>query len=238
MEAYHAIWKDEGLRGGFEAKTPASFFESERRFIVEIGADVSSVLDIGCASGRLIELLSSLGWNGRFVGVDIIEENIAAATRLYPQHRFSTGDAVTMSWAERFDLVNATGVMQHEPRFEALIRNMAAHANRHVLFDVKLGPVDDHLIDIERSYCQVGDARAFFICLCFPKFLDFLKSLEGVRAIRVFGYPTPFNKTTTVPDTLTQWISAGVLLEIGAGGLERVEIDLPPPLASSGEGGA
>jgi SAM-dependent methyltransferase len=225
-DAHYDIWKDEGLREGFRAKTPASFFETERRFVAGLVGQLRSVLDIGCASGRFVELLQSMGWQGQFTGIDIIEENIGAARAMYPQHSFRTDNAVGMALGRTFDLVNATGVVQHEPRFEALVRNMLAHASRYVLFDAKLGPLGEHLVDIERSYCQLGGARAYFICLCFPQFLRFLTGLPGIARIRVFGYPTGFNKTTVVPAWLSGWVSAGFLIEKGTGPAE-VEVDLP-----------
>jgi SAM-dependent methyltransferase len=233
-DRHYDIWKNESLQEGFRAKTSSSFFETERRFVAELIDRLGPVLDIGCASGRFVELLQSLGWQGPFTGIDIIDENIVAARRMYPQHVFRTDNAVDMALGERFDLVNATGVVQHEPRFEALVRNMLAHSNRYVLFDAKLGPVAEHLVDLQRSYCEIGGAKAYFICLSFPKFLEFLTSLEGIGRIRVFGYPTGFNKTTVVPPWLKQWVSAGFLIEKGKGPAE-VDVDLPA-LIQSGAG--
>lgn len=236
-DSHYTLWADEGLRRGFAAKTADSFFASEKRFLSAVADRIGPVLDIGCASGRFVELLQSLGWRGEFTGVDIVADNAAAAAALYPQHRFFVGNAVDMTFDRRFDLVNATGVMQHEPQFEALVRNMLAHSDRYVMFDVKFGRVDEHLVDLERSYCRIGDARAYFICLNFPRFLEFLKSLKGVARIGVFGYPTPFNKTTVTPPSLTGWVSAGVMLEKGDGPL-RVDVELPDGLADAAAGGA
>jgi SAM-dependent methyltransferase len=230
IESHYALWQDEKLRREFQAKTPSSFFETERRFVAPRIDGINSVLDIGCASGRFIELLSSMGWNGRFTGVDVVEDNITTARNIYPQHRFLAGNAVDMNLNEKFDLVNATGVMQHEPRFEALVQTMLNHSARYVMFDVKFGPMNEHLADVEQSYCQIGDAKAFFICLSYQKFLEFLRSLHGIRQIGIFGYYTGFNKTTVVPSWLTRWVSAGIFLEKGEGPLE-VNAELPDEIS-------
>lgn len=234
IHSYYSIWEDPQLRKGFESKTSTSFFKTETHFITELVDKIDKVLDIGCASGRLIELLQSMGWTGQFVGIDIVKENIAVAQSLYPQHRFFTGNAVDMILGESFDMVNATGVMQHEPRFEQLVHTMLAHASSYVMFDVKFGLLDNHLVDLEQSYCRIGDSKAHFICLSFPMFLDFLKSIEGIKQISIFGYPTDFNKTTVVPAWLTSWISAGILLEKGKGPAE-VEVDMPAKISNSGQ---
>lgn len=65
------------------------------------------VLDVGCGSGGDLFHLLRLGFDpANVTGIDIREQGIARARRLYPQIRFVVGDASAMDFADgSFDLV-------------------------------------------------------------------------------------------------------------------------------------
>ena len=226
MDDHYKLWTDTALRQTFAEKTERDFFRTETRFLERIKDEVSSVLDVGCASGRLLELLRGLEFQMDFMGIDIAPENVAKALEMYPEHRFVEGNAVGMDLGETFDLVNATGVFQHEPRTRDLLESMIGHGRRYVLFDVKFARIKEHLIDLEKSYCRIGDFRAYFVCFAFAPFLEMLESLPGVARAEIYGYITPPNDQTVVPEGLVPWVSAGILLTLGEGPIQ-VSWDLP-----------
>ncbi len=115
----------------------------------------------------------------------------------------------------KFDLVNATGVMQHEPRFEDLIRNMLSWSDRFVLFDVKLAFIEQHIVDRSVSFAGKGANRLYFIILSYPGLRTFLQSLAGIARVSVYGYVTQMNKRRHVPDQIGQLVSVGILIEKG-----------------------
>lgn len=220
LKTYQRLWTDQGLIEGFARKNRNDFFKSETELLAGIIHDVHSVLDIGCASGRLFELVRHFQPHATFSGIDLVPESIERARAAYPTMEFRVGDALSMEIEGHYDLVNATGVCQHEPRFETLIERMLDWSRRWVLFDVKLGAESEHLCDLDRAWCELRgggkerDQRLYFIILHYPAFRHSLLKLSAVKSIRIFGYPTKPNSLTTVPNALAERIvSAGVLIE-------------------------
>jgi len=227
MDEHYRRWTEADCIRRFAEKGVGEFFETERRFLTRIMGDVSSVLDVGCASGRLLELLRQYNSALAFDGIDIVPDSIEQAKQLYPESRFWCGNALGIEPGRSYDLVNATGVCQHEPRFEDLIRRMWGWSGRHLLFDVKLARIDHHLIDIERSYSGETQ-RLYFILASLPALLVTLKALPGVGRIAAYGYVTKPNRHTTVPPETGDFVSAGFLLDRGPGaGAPEVALDLP-----------
>lgn len=223
MDEHYRRWTEADCVRRFAEKGVGEFFETERRFLTRIMPGVSSVLDVGCASGRLLELLRQYRPNLEFDGIDIVADSIDRAKRLYPESRFWCGNALGIDPGRRYDLVNATGVCQHEPRFEDLIRRMWDWSESHLLFDVKLGRLDSHLIDIDRSYSGETQ-RLYFIIASLPALLETLKALPGVGRIEAYGYVTKPNRHTTVPAGLGDFASAGFLLD-------RTPNPIPPEIS-------
>ncbi len=212
---YYSRWSAPDCVRSFGDKDIGDFFQSETRFLSEIAPRVETVLDVGCASGRFLDLLRQWRENVSFTGVDISAANIANARKLYPEARFEHANALDFCPESKFDLVNATGVMQHEPRFEELIRNMLSWSDRFVLFDVKLAFIEQHIVDRLVSFAGEGADRLYFIILSYPGLRAFLKSLAGIARVSVYGYVTQLNERTHVPDHIGQLVSAGILIEKG-----------------------
>jgi SAM-dependent methyltransferase len=226
MRDFQRQWDDPELVAQFADKTAADFFRSETHFLDRISGDLTSVLDIGCASARFLDLLQSYGATPRYTGLDVSAASLSRARAAYPQAHFLEADALDCVLSESFTLVNATGVLQHEPRFETLIRRMLEWSERYVMFDVKLARIGEHLIDIERAYCG-GRWRLHYIVLAPATFLAMLQQLPEIRCLSVFGYPTAPNARTVLPDHIGPIVSAGVLIEKGHVYLPEVSLDLP-----------
>jgi len=224
-------WTEADAIEQFAHKTANDFFRSETYFLERIATEIDSVLDIGCAAGRMIELFARYGVKPRFTGIDLSPASIALARKNYPDSNFIDGDALDCEFGEPFALVNATGVFQHEQRFEALLDRMLYWSSRYVLFDVKLAAIDSHLIDIERSYCGGAD-RLFYIVLSPRQLLSKLRSLPGLSRISIYGYETPTNARTFVPGDLGPITSAGILLEKGPASAPELQVALPDSLSA------
>lgn len=50
-----------------------------------------SVLDVGCAWGRLLDLLPTT-WNGKYLGIDVASGLVELAQEQHPNHQFKVGD--------------------------------------------------------------------------------------------------------------------------------------------------
>jgi SAM-dependent methyltransferase len=230
----YAIWSEQAVITALAAKSRADFFRSEHHFLAPLAARLTSILDIGCGCGRLRELLPELGCQASYSGLDVSAEMVARARGYYPDATFYCGNALDLELPSTFDLVNATGVLQHEPRYAELLGRMLGWARRYVLCDLKLAHVATHLIDEQQSYCLVGGARAFFVVLAWPLLRQELLALQGVARVSVWGYETPVNDVTTVPPWVGGLASAGILIEKGRGPQDLV-VDLPSWLVEPAE---
>lgn len=215
MEKYYERWSDEECIRIFAKKNTGDFFKSEIYHITKILPEIKCVLDVGCASGRFISLLKELGIRPEYVGIDISSQNIKNATRLYPNSTFYHCNALEFKTDKLFDLVNATGVCQHEPKFENLIEVMTKLSKKYVLFDVKFSRTSSHIININKSYAGSKKNRLYFIVLNIDRFVSYLSKLKNISKISIYGYETTLNSKTHVPNNIKNIISAGILLTIG-----------------------
>jgi SAM-dependent methyltransferase len=225
---YYEYWNEHTVYKRFNNKGLDDFFKSEICFLDKIMPSVNIVLDIGCASGRLIELLHTYQSNISYTGIDISSKFIEQAQEQYPGYDFVYINALDYKSNKKFDLVISTGVCQHEPGFIQLINRMVDLSNRFILFDVKFSNVREHLINIEESYSGLEN-RTYFILLNYEQFKEYLKSNNKIKNVNIYGYETQKNDHTIVPENINQIISAGVLLEVdqGCNMGQSWDVDLP-----------
>ena len=84
------------------------------------------VLEIGCGSGYGASLLNTLGPKS-YIGLDVMEEQIALARKAYPQFEFRVQDATDLcSFAEAsLDVAIIFGVLHHIPDWRKTIDEIA-----------------------------------------------------------------------------------------------------------------
>jgi 2-polyprenyl-3-methyl-5-hydroxy-6-metoxy-1,4-benzoquinol methylase len=94
---------------------------------LEAGIDV---LDVGCGSGRAINLMARAFPNSRFVGYDLSERGIAAG-RLEAEERgatnihFEVKDATILEERERYDLITTFDAVHDQAQPAAVLRGIA-----------------------------------------------------------------------------------------------------------------
>lgn len=209
----YRFWDDNALLDGFDDKCEHSFFQSETYFIDKIFPEkLTSVLDVGCSCGRWIELLKSRGFSGVYHGIDISLPSIQRGRKNYPQCLFDHRNFLEMSCDSLYEFVNATGVVQHETAYLALIKKMVATSSHHVLFDLKLANIDTPLVDIEQCYCEVGAEKIHMVVLPMTYLIDLLSDI-GIGKVAILGYETPVNRTTVRPKSINKWVSCGVYMD-------------------------
>ena len=221
----YEFWEQSFAEREYRDKHVGSFFRSETHFLEQIVPDIKSVLDIGCAYGRFYDLIKSIGGECSFSGIDIVKKHVDVAQSKYPKAHFFYGNALDISLDQSFDLVNATGVFQHDRRFESLLDRMVAWSNQYVMFDVKFADISDHIVDPDECRAVEDGVGIEYILLNAAKFITRLKQIKCLGRIEVFGYETG-NTAEALPKGVTKIVSAGVLLEKGEGPL-RCDIDLP-----------
>ena len=124
-------------------------FERELDELFELAAP-SSVLDVGCGEGVLVQQwaqrLDERNPSGatRVVGIDLEEESIQAgwAERQAPNLEYRVMEAANLPFAaNEFGLASAIEVLEHVPDPEHTVAEMARCAERHLLVSVPREPL-------------------------------------------------------------------------------------------------
>jgi ubiquinone/menaquinone biosynthesis C-methylase UbiE len=93
-----------------------------------LGLDVKDkdVLEIGCGNGYGAYLLNQLGPK-RYIGLDVMEEQIAIARTKYPHYQFIVQDATDLSQFANAskDVVIIFGVLHHIPAWRKVLDEIA-----------------------------------------------------------------------------------------------------------------
>jgi SAM-dependent methyltransferase len=107
-------------------------------------ANPSSVLDVGCGEGVLVERWAKLLDGRRVVGTDLQEESIQTgwSARRAPNLEYRIARAESLPFAAgEFDLVSAIEVLEHVADPERTLSEMARCAQRHLLVSVPREPL-------------------------------------------------------------------------------------------------
>ncbi len=118
-------------------------FERSLDELLEL-ADPSSLLDVGCGEGVLVERWARRLGGRRVVGIDLEEESIQAGweQRQAPNLEYRVMRAENLPFAEdEFDLASAIEVLEHVPDPEHTLAEMARCAQRHLLVSVPREPL-------------------------------------------------------------------------------------------------
>jgi predicted TPR repeat methyltransferase len=82
--------------------------------------DVTSILELGCGTGSILDQLSSLPTSPSLTGMDRSPEMLAVASSKVPEARLFLGDMAAFQLGERFDVVVCVfDTINHLPTFEA-----------------------------------------------------------------------------------------------------------------------
>jgi 2-polyprenyl-3-methyl-5-hydroxy-6-metoxy-1,4-benzoquinol methylase len=104
----------------------------------------SSLLDVGCGEGVLVQRWAQRLGEGRLVGIDLEEDSIQAgwAKHQAPNLEYRVMEARTLPFADgEFDLASAIEVLEHLPEPEHTLSEMARCAATHLLVSVPREPL-------------------------------------------------------------------------------------------------
>jgi SAM-dependent methyltransferase len=104
---------------------------------------MESVLDVGCGTGVMFEMLQIYRPNIDYVGVDITERFIEEACRRHPMqaHRFLVHSLYQLGTLGRtFDAVLCRHILEHLPDYEPAVQEMYSRAERKLILIFYLPP--------------------------------------------------------------------------------------------------
>ena len=109
----------------------------------------SSILDVGCGLGHLCDYMRNLGWKGKYTGIDINPDMVAAARERLPNDELICLDVLTEHFDNQYDYVICGAAIQHKPTyenpdeyFEKMITKLFSIAKKALSFDIFSGRVD------------------------------------------------------------------------------------------------
>jgi SAM-dependent methyltransferase len=151
-------------------------------------ADPSSVLDVGCGEGVLVQRWARLLDGRRVVATDLEEESIQAgwSARQAPNLEYRVGRAESLAFARgEFDLVSAIEVLEHIPDPEPTLAEMARCAERYLLVSVPREPLWRALNLLRGAYLPaLGDTPGHLNHWSKGAFVRLLSTRGEVVAVR------------------------------------------------------
>lgn len=126
------------LRSGPEGKTHQS-----RTKTLSLLDGMSSVLDVGCGTGVMFDLICDLGLNVDYLGIDVAEKFLKVAQSVHPEdrHRFRRMSLYeTKKLRRKFDAVICRHVLEHLPDYVPAIQSLYSCAAKKLILVFYLPP--------------------------------------------------------------------------------------------------
>jgi len=190
------------------------------------------VLDVGCASGGFFNIMRTFEPAIEYTGIDLVETAVDLARQRYPEARFEVTDGMAIPFDDgTFDLVHCTSVLNNEPRYPELWKEMYRVTSRFVLADMRLlkaiggrgsGQDSRYIIQFEG---RDQEAEVPYVVSDADEVVRFLLSLNPrPQALRGTGY---FHEVSELADTPFSQVCMSILLvEKGSSATARTKLDL------------
>ena len=126
------------LRVGHEGRDHPSRLKA-----VELLEDMSSVLDVGCGTGVMFELIREKRPDLDYLGIDVTAQFVAAARERFPAEaaRFREGSLYDLDRLPgEFDAVLCRHILEHLPDYAPAVQRMYARARRKLILVFYLPP--------------------------------------------------------------------------------------------------
>lgn len=140
---YSEVWKDEGFPETQWRRVEKQLgnIDSVPEFQTIVGCLKAtklknpSILDVGCSSGYLSEVLKKTKIKCRYEGTDYSKAFINFAKMKYPRESFSENDATNLKYNDKsFDIVVSAGCLLHIIDYKKAISEAARVAKKYVIF--------------------------------------------------------------------------------------------------------
>jgi ubiquinone/menaquinone biosynthesis C-methylase UbiE len=204
-----------GYRDKFE-----DLFPTEKHFLKGLIESSTSVLDVGCASGGMYQIVREINHSINYSGVDIAKDLVQIAKQKYPDVEFIVGDGIRLPFeTNSFDSVVSFGTTVHDQDYENLISESYRISGKAFLFDMRIVPELSSINDVTKGYVNDGAGMNYpYVVANAKEFLQFLKNLTPSPAkISMYGYWGKANEYTQLPEGYEKLCMCGILIEKGTG---------------------
>ncbi len=222
-----------------ERSEAGQLYASEKKLLPKALRSCRTVLDVGCAAGGFMDILSGLKTGLEYTGIDISPEMIETAARRHPKGHFRVSDGGSLPFADgSFDLVLSTGVLHHNPNYQEILKEMYRVARKGCLWDLpRLAPPETEnpapgSMAVPRETSRVP----YLIVSARPLFEFLLRGLKPVPSqVAAAGY---FGAPSRSADLAVQRVCFCVVhLSKGQGDSKtELQLDLPTEIVSQLKG--
>lgn len=220
-ESIKKVYSDPSKTEAFVKKkwrsTEAELFKSEKEPLEKILRDGASLLDVGCASGGLYNVLRQKYKGLRYTGIDIDAGCVEAARKEYPDAEFLAGELPQAKLQEdRFDVVVSLLTMSMQPDYKNLIQELVRVSKQYVLFDLRLRYDGTTVVDRDTSYFYYhgSGVRNYYIVHNVFELISFLHTESlPLKSIRIDGYYPPDKTSAFLPFPKSRLMTGMILLE-------------------------
>lgn len=192
-------------------------YPSEAWSLYRVIPQCHNVLDMGCGSGAMFEIVRTLSDSAQYTGVDMNPALVASAKNRYSSSHAEFIHADALRFLEtceaRFDCVMSWALLYAVPDFDALIERMIACTSRFVLFDMRVANVAATIADTGLAYTVYDDVKAPVVIGSFPALLQTLRQHDELKAVEISGYDMPLGSTSWISSSLPPISIVSVVLE-------------------------
>lgn len=191
---------------------PEDIYESEKVFFFPMMKKISSVLDVGCGSGGTWNIIRSINPGIRYTGVDVSEEMVGSARRLFSDAKFELTSGGELKYPPNsFDAVISLGVIHHVPDYTGFIKECYRVSKKYCLLDLPRLVPGDHTFNPKNSYMVLkerfpGDkklendvTRVPYVLADARPVFDFLLNTLKPERIMAKGYFGKCHKSVVIP---------------------------------------
>lgn len=205
---------------GLDRTRLRDLYPSEAWSLYRVLPRCRTVVDLGCGSGAMSQVVRAISPKTRYLGVDLNPVLIRRAAARYgnAQTRFIQGDLWEfLKGAEASaDGIMAWAVLYACAEFERLISRMIARAKRFVLFDMRVANISETVADIGMAHTVYDGTKGPYVIASFRALLDELRRHgRGLQRAEIAGYDYPVGPAVWMSGRLPQPSVISVVLEKG-----------------------
>ena len=175
------------------------------------------ILDVGCASGGIYNILRSKFGLVDYTGIDIDTRCIKIAKAKYPEAKFFSADLFDSKLKENFyDIVMLWGWSYMYPNWKALYSQLIKLSKKYIMFDnrIKLSGTTITDLDLSYQYYYKSKKRNYYIILNLYELISFLQiGPLNIKNIYSYGYYMRGKTSAKLPIPKSEVLIGSFLLE-------------------------